>query len=421
MHYGSYETVFLKRMRARYGGPRVGSAAATALERAVNLVTFVFARIYFPTFSNSLKEIAGFLGFRWSASPASGLEAIIWRHGWEASRDPAAKQALLDYNQEDCEAPEIAANSVIDLYHTAPAEQKSPRNDVVLTGEMKRESLFGFGRIEFALPEMETINKAAYWDYQRERIYVKSAKRPRHRRQSTSTLPFKLRPNATIDYPRPSCCPDCKSKKVYGHDWRNKIIIDLRFMKHGIKRWIKRYVIHRYRCQSCGSTFSPSNIRWTPAKYGPSGVDGYRRSASLAVKKCERRRNRQFAIRSGKAGGLVWKFTKHGTFEFACLIPGHHEDGMLASKQRTCSKKPSSALARNYVDQMLDGLYVLESAMRHFEDRAEMGKSAGRRAEEVDEDYKQAAALAALAAPYRHARLSTVKLAGEPIPNARLG
>ena len=94
MHYGSYETVFLKRMRARYGGPRVGSAAATAVERAVNLVTFVFARIYFPTFSNSLKEIAGFLGFRWSASPASGLEAIIWRHGWEATRDPAAKQAL---------------------------------------------------------------------------------------------------------------------------------------------------------------------------------------------------------------------------------------------------------------------------------------------------------------------------------------
>jgi predicted Zn-ribbon and HTH transcriptional regulator len=136
----------------------------------------------------------------------------------------------------------------------------------------QRESLFGFGRIEFALPEMETINKAAYWDYQRERVYVKSANRLRRRRQSTSTLPFKLRPNATIDYPRPSCCPDCKSKKVYGHDWRNKIIVDLRFMKHGIKRWITRYVIHRYRCQSCGSTFSPSNIRWTPAKYGPDLV-----------------------------------------------------------------------------------------------------------------------------------------------------
>ena len=40
--------------------------------------------------------------------------------------------------------------------------------------------------------------------------------------------------------------------------------------------------------------------------------------------------------------------------------------------------------------------------MQHFFLRAEMGKNAGRGAEEVDEDYRQAAALAALVAPYRH-------------------
>jgi hypothetical protein len=52
--------------------------------------------------------------------------------------------------------------------------------------------------------------------------------------------------------------------------------------------------------------------------------------------------------------------------------------------------------------------------MRHFFNRAEMGKNAGRKEEEVDEDYKQAAHLATLASPYRHARLSAVKLAGDP-------
>jgi hypothetical protein len=59
-----------------------------------------------------------------------------------------------------------------------------------------------------------------------------------------------------------------------------------------------------------------------------------------------------------------------------------------------------------YVDQVLDSLYVLENAMRHFYIRAEMGNNTGRKKEEVDEDYKQAAALAAMVAPYRHARLS---------------
>jgi predicted RecB family nuclease len=269
MHYDSYETIFLKRMRARHGGPPEGSPAAAAIDRTVNLTTFIYARIYFPTFSNSLKEIAGFLGFRWSGSLASGLETIIWRHSWETSRDPTAKQAIRDYNQDDCEALELVANTLVNLYRAAPAGQNSLRNDVVRTDEIKRESLFGFGRIQFAIPEMEIINKAAYWDYQRERVYVKSAYKPKYCRQSSSIPHFKLRPNVKIDYARPSHCPDCKSTKVYGHDWRNKTIIDLQFMRYGIKRWITRYVLHRYRCQCCGRIFHPPNSRWPSAKYGP--------------------------------------------------------------------------------------------------------------------------------------------------------
>ena len=57
--------------------------------------------------------------------------------------------------------------------------------------------------------------------------------------------------------------------------------------------------------------------------------------------------------------------------------------------------------------------------MRYFFIRAEMGVNAGRKQAEVDEDYKQAAALAAMLAPYRHARLSAMKLAGDPNGPAR--
>ncbi len=31
---------------------------------------------------------------------------------------------------------------------------------------------------------------------------------------------------------------------------------------------------------------------------------------------------------SKKSGEMIWKFTKAGEFEFACLIPGHRESGM---------------------------------------------------------------------------------------------
>ena len=36
----------------------------------------------------------------------------------------------------------------------------------------------------------------------------------------------------------------------------------------------------------------------------------------------------QASVEGGKTGELVWQFTKAGTFDFACLQPGHYEAGM---------------------------------------------------------------------------------------------
>ena len=33
-------------------------------------------------------------------------------------------------------------------------------------------------------------------------------------------------------------------------------------------------------------------------------------------------------VESKKSAEILWRFTKAGTFEFACLIPGHYETGM---------------------------------------------------------------------------------------------
>jgi transposase len=118
-------------------------------------------------------------------------------------------------------------------------------------------------------PELETINKAAYWDYQRERVYVKSrykAKCTPQRKANRRILP---RPNTSIECPRPSRCPACNSKLIYRHGGkRSATIIDLKFMKYGIKRWITRYVTQRYRCRSCPRTFYSRDWGWS-SKYGP--------------------------------------------------------------------------------------------------------------------------------------------------------
>ena len=36
----------------------------------------------------------------------------------------------------------------------------------------------------------------------------------------------------------------------------------------------------------------------------------------------------QLAVEPGKTGELVWQFANPGTFDFACLQPGHYEAGM---------------------------------------------------------------------------------------------
>jgi uncharacterized cupredoxin-like copper-binding protein len=34
-------------------------------------------------------------------------------------------------------------------------------------------------------------------------------------------------------------------------------------------------------------------------------------------------------VKPGKSGEIVWQFTRPGEFQFACLIPGHFEAGMV--------------------------------------------------------------------------------------------
>jgi predicted RecB family nuclease len=98
IHYGSYETTFLRRMIQQYGAPEDESVAAKAIGLAINLLSFIFAKVYFPCLGNGLKEIAGYLGFRWSDSAATGLRTVVWRQEWQATKAFVAKQALLNYN-----------------------------------------------------------------------------------------------------------------------------------------------------------------------------------------------------------------------------------------------------------------------------------------------------------------------------------
>ena len=64
----------------------------------------------------------------------------------------------------------------------------------------------------------------------------------------------------------------------------------------------------------------------------------------------------------------------------------------------------------------IDCLHVLESAMQHFYMRALLAKQIKAAPEVIAVDLLHAVSIAEKIAPYRHARLSAVKLAGDPNP-----
>ena len=62
LHFGAYDTIAMKRMKARL--PEIlHTKVDRILERATNVLSVIHQHIYFPVYSNSLKDIGRFSGF----------------------------------------------------------------------------------------------------------------------------------------------------------------------------------------------------------------------------------------------------------------------------------------------------------------------------------------------------------------------
>jgi predicted RecB family nuclease len=189
IHYGSYEAEFLRRMQDRHGDPANGCEASKAIQSPLNLLSFMFGQIYFPTYSNTIKEIGNYLGFRWSEAGASGQLSILWRLDWEVSKRHNVRDKLIAYNSEDCEALHELAESCQEICRKDVVPPTLDPQSTVQVDSLKQSGSYKWGRNTFSIPEFDFINEAAYWSYQRDRIYVKTD--PRLRRSLESRKPQK--------------------------------------------------------------------------------------------------------------------------------------------------------------------------------------------------------------------------------------
>jgi predicted RecB family nuclease len=267
-HYGSYETDFLKRMRERHGEPPNGSAAAKAVQSGVNLLSHIFAQIYFSGNSNGLKDTADTLGFKWSETGASGLTTIAWRHQWEESSQPELKTRLRAYNTQDCEALNLVAETVGQLLVRAEDGNGTGAPSVIRADADQFAKRSKWRKFVSPVSGFEHINSAAHWNYQRDRVYARSGAvklKPKKRR---SPEKFFKCVEFTIMWERSCTCPKCNRNFCVKIAERTRTLQDILFGRNSLKRRLVRYVFQCYRCRGCGSIFGVPERFQLCRKYG---------------------------------------------------------------------------------------------------------------------------------------------------------
>ena len=275
IHYGSYETTFFRLMGKRFGGPPEGSASAQAIRSPVNLLAGIFSHIYFPTYSNGLKEIARWLGFKWTDPGLSGKEAIARREGATNFESSTAKGRLVTYNLEDCEALALLALTITRLSTSQGTQGSTGKElEVVRTDDLKPPLVTKWREFVSPLSELEFVNKAAYWDYQRDRIYVRTSKRLKRSQTATKRDENRVRRvDKVVRENAPNTCPHCNRKGVKHGVVRSKTLQELLFGKFSLKRRFIRYEYQPYWCAKCKAIFGVENKllkRGKPSEYSKS-------------------------------------------------------------------------------------------------------------------------------------------------------
>ena len=237
----------------------------------LNLLSCIYARIYFPTYSNGLKEIAKYLGFSWADTNAAGIQTIIWRMNWERSREVFLKQKLITYNADDCEALNHVTEFINRITEPKIDTTANEVTDVVKADSLPREGFWKFRKNQFCLTALEEINRTAYWDYQHEKILLRSNKRLKKIAKATNRRrKAKIKVNKIIRWPSAPSCPECGGIKLYRHQKYSRDIFDIRFGKSSVKRWVTHHVYYRYKCTACGKVFFNIDRSLRGSKYGPN-------------------------------------------------------------------------------------------------------------------------------------------------------
>lgn len=268
-HYGNYDHKAIEVLAKRYE-----TNIDSLKTRLCNLITHIYGKIYFPTRSNSLKDIGKFLGAFWTHPQASGIQSLIWRHYWNTTHHVRFQAQLITYNREDCYA---LSHVVEELYRIK--DSANTLSEVDFANHPKQYST-EIGQTVHQ--EFETILQLAHKKYDQRKISFQELrdkneqpdKRARFGLKKGYQGQRKVRPKPTkvIDISPLTTCPDCGETLIQKKPFPvSRLIIDLVLTRNGIRKTITEYISEKRFCRTCQKWYNPKEIN----KYGKSQLYGH--------------------------------------------------------------------------------------------------------------------------------------------------
>jgi predicted RecB family nuclease len=260
-HYGSYEPRIISKLAKRYF-----TDIGDLNRRMVNVNKYVYGKVYFPVYSNRLKDVGRFVGASWRDPNASGIQSIVWRYKWDASHDDQYKVMLLEYNEEDCRALKLLVD---ELYKIQLSSNMLP--DVDFADHYKQRTTEASEKI---ISQFNEILEFAHFNYDRNKIYfrqeLENQVTEKDKTEQRKLGGKKIREKCTairqktkkiVSLPRETVCPICKYEPLKPKNASaSRFIVDLVLTKNGIKKTqveyrgaklsvqhvIKYILLHRY-------------------------------------------------------------------------------------------------------------------------------------------------------------------------------
>jgi hypothetical protein len=145
--------------------------------------------------------------------------SIVFRERWELAADDSLNDSLIRYNRQDCEALKTICSFVI--RSAALSMERGPvpgGTQEVASSDSLRKVGDGnrpiFRNAEFVYPEFEIVNKCAWFDYQRDRVFARTRRLSRRLSRPRVPITRRQRSLATTISQYAKECAACTSRRI---------------------------------------------------------------------------------------------------------------------------------------------------------------------------------------------------------------